>query len=60
VQYRVPKAENHHERAEECRSLAQIAPERLKADYLKLAAIYDQLARIAEEDSKKIDGSGTG
>ena len=35
----------YHERAEDCRRLAQIGPVAMKASYLRLAEAYEQMAR---------------
>jgi hypothetical protein len=39
----LPHAKTCRERAEECRKLANIAPEHMKARYLQLAAPYEEL-----------------
>jgi hypothetical protein len=53
VPAKLPRASAYRARAIECGALAAVAPKRLKSKLLRLAEIYEQLARDAGRNSSK-------
>jgi hypothetical protein len=47
----LPRGKTYAQRAEECRCLARVCPEDLRASYLELAATYEQLAKTEKKKS---------
>jgi hypothetical protein len=45
----LPKAKTYRERAKECRELARISAEDMKAGFLRLAKAYEALANETEK-----------
>jgi hypothetical protein len=43
-----PQADHYRELAAECRRLAQIGPNEMKAGFLKTAATYEEMAKDAQ------------
>src|SRR5262245_47921362 len=57
VPAKLPHASAYRARALECRALAAVAPKRLKPKFLRLAEIYEQLARDAGRNGSNSSGS---